>query len=83
MNRILGKAHSQRRRQTTEHSVSQSEPAAVTAAERLVRPTNLAWALADAAKPHLNAAERSDVYMSIGAGETFTAIKDRRGAICS
>jgi hypothetical protein len=76
MNRIFGKAHRQRRRQTTEHSVSQSEPARVTATERLVRPTNLAWALADAAKPHLNAAERSDVYVSIGVGETFAAIKD-------
>lgn len=41
-----------------------------------MRPTNLAWALADAAKPHLNAAERSDVYVSIGVGETFAAIKD-------
>jgi hypothetical protein len=36
----------------------------------------LAWALADAAKPHLKAAERTDVYVSIGVGETFTPIKD-------
>jgi hypothetical protein len=35
----------------------------------------LAWALADAAKPYLNAAERSVVYVSIGIGETFAAIK--------
>src|ERR1700758_2186240 len=37
--------------------------------------TNLAWALADAVKPYLCVAERNDVYVAIGAGETFTAIR--------
>jgi hypothetical protein len=36
---------------------------------------NVAWALADAVKPYLCAAERNDVYVAIGAGETFTAIR--------
>src|ERR1700730_12445843 len=44
------------------------------AAERHVRETSLAWALADATKPHLNAVERSDVHVTIGVGETFAAI---------
>jgi hypothetical protein len=39
-----------------------------------VRETSLAWALADATKPHLNAVERSDVHVTIGVGETFAAI---------
>jgi hypothetical protein len=34
----------------------------------------LAWALAHAAAPHLNAAERNDIYVAIGVGETFSAI---------
>jgi len=37
--------------------------------------TNLAWALADATKPYLCAVEREDVYVAIGAGETFAAIR--------
>jgi hypothetical protein len=36
---------------------------------------NLAWALADAAKPHLNAVERCHLFVAIGAGETFPAIR--------
>jgi hypothetical protein len=36
---------------------------------------NLAWALADAVKPHLNAVERSHLFVAIGAGETFPAIR--------
>jgi hypothetical protein len=36
---------------------------------------NLAWALADAAKPYLCAVERNDVYVAIGAGDTFVAIR--------
>jgi hypothetical protein len=36
--------------------------------------TNLAWALAEAAKPYLNAVERNDVYTAIGVGETSAAI---------
>lgn len=35
---------------------------------------NLAWALAEAAKPHLETLERSDVFVIIGAGEPFAAI---------
>jgi hypothetical protein len=75
MKRILGKARRQRRRQTSERSVSH-EPERVVTTERLVRERSLAWALAEAAKLHLNAVERSDVHVSIGVGETFAAIKD-------
>jgi len=35
---------------------------------------NLAWALIEAAKPHLNAGERNYVFVTIGAGDTFAAI---------
>jgi hypothetical protein len=31
-----------------------------------VRETSLAWALAEATNPHLNAVERSDVHLHIG-----------------
>ena len=41
----------------------------------LVQETALAWALADAVKPHLTAIERNHVFMAIGAGETFAAIR--------
>lgn len=34
----------------------------------------LAWALADAARPYLSAPELSAIHISIGVGETFTAI---------
>jgi len=37
--------------------------------------TTLAWALADAATPHLSAEERNDVHVAIGVGEAFTAIR--------
>jgi hypothetical protein len=43
--------------------------------ERVVREADLAWALVEAAKPHLSAVERNDVFMAIGAGDTFTAIR--------
>jgi hypothetical protein len=43
--------------------------------KRLVQETDLAWALADAARPYLCAVERDDVYVAIGAGETFAAIR--------
>ena len=36
---------------------------------------NLAWALALAAKPHLDAVERNYIFVAIGAGETFAAIR--------
>jgi hypothetical protein len=42
---------------------------------RVVHDAHLAWALADAAKPHLSAVERNDVFMAIGAGDTFAAIR--------
>ena len=35
---------------------------------------NLAWALAEAVKPRLSIAELNHVYVTIGTGETFTAI---------
>jgi hypothetical protein len=35
---------------------------------------NLAWALALAAKPHLDGLERNYTFVTIGAGETFAAI---------
>jgi hypothetical protein len=41
----------------------------------LVQETALAWTLAEAVKPHLSAIERSDVFIAIGAGETFAAIR--------
>ena len=40
-----------------------------------MRETSLAWALAEATNPHLNAVERSDVHITIGVGETFAAIR--------
>lgn len=36
---------------------------------------NLAWALALAAKPHLNVVERNGLFVAIGAGETFTVVR--------
>jgi hypothetical protein len=41
----------------------------------LVHETDLAWALANSARPYLCTVERNDVYTAIGAGETFTAIR--------
>jgi hypothetical protein len=42
---------------------------------RLVQEINLAWALAEAVKPYLSAVERNHVFMAIGAGENFSAIR--------
>ena len=56
--------------------MSQSEPGRTVAAVPFAKETALAWALADAAKPHLNGAERCDVYVAIGVGDTFAAIHD-------
>jgi hypothetical protein len=42
--------------------------------ERLVQETDLAWALAEAVKPHLSVMEHNAVFVAIGAGETFAAI---------
>jgi hypothetical protein len=41
----------------------------------LVQETDLAWALAEAVTPHLSAIERNHVFMAIGAGESFAAIR--------
>ena len=41
----------------------------------LVQETALAWALAEAVKPHLSAIERNHVFVTIGAGDTFAAIR--------
>lgn len=41
----------------------------------LVEETNLAWALAEAITPHLSAVERNHVFVVIGAGEAFAAIR--------
>jgi hypothetical protein len=43
--------------------------------EGRVQETKLAWALAEAVKPHLSAVERDRVFVSIGAGETFAVIR--------
>jgi hypothetical protein len=40
-----------------------------------VEETNLAWALVDAARPHLAASERNRVFVTVGAGDTFAAIR--------
>jgi hypothetical protein len=40
-----------------------------------VQEANLAWALIEAAKPHMNAGERNFVFVTVGAGDTFAAIR--------
>jgi hypothetical protein len=35
---------------------------------------SLAWALVEATTPHLSTAQRNDVHMAIGVGETFAAV---------
>ena len=75
MNRIVGIARRQRQRQKARHSMSRFEHECEVRFARLVREADLAWALAEATKPHLNTVERSHVYVAIGVGETFAAIK--------
>jgi hypothetical protein len=41
----------------------------------LVQEADLAWALAEAVKPYVSTVERNHVFMAIGAGETFAAIR--------
>ena len=41
-----------------------------------VQEMNLAWALIEVAKPHLNVLERNYVFVTTGAGDTFAAIHD-------
>jgi hypothetical protein len=43
-------------------------------AVRNEQEANLAWALIDAAKPHMNAGERNYAFVAVGAGDTFAAI---------
>src|ERR1700751_1134724 len=43
--------------------------------EHVVHEAKLAWAVAEAAKPYLNAVERNAVFVAIGAGDTFAAIR--------
>ena len=40
-----------------------------------VQEANLAWSLIDIAKPELDARERNHVFICIGAGDSFTAIR--------
>lgn len=40
-----------------------------------VQEVNLAWTLIDIAKPQLNARERNYIFITVGAGDTFTAIR--------
>jgi hypothetical protein len=43
--------------------------------EHVVDEAKLAWAVAEAAKPYLQAVERDAAFVAIGAGETFAAIR--------
>jgi hypothetical protein len=40
-----------------------------------LQEANLAWALIDAAKPRMNTGERNYAFVTVGAGDTFTAIR--------
>ena len=42
---------------------------------RNMQAANLAWALIEVAKPHMNAGERNYVFVTIGAGDIFAAIR--------
>jgi hypothetical protein len=44
-------------------------------AVRCTQETSLAWALIEAVKPQLNAVERNHVFVILGAGDTFLAIR--------
>ena len=72
----IARPRRQHRPEATAPSVSHSEPQRTVAAVPFAKETALAWALADAAKPHLNAVERCDVYIAIGVGDVFAAIHD-------
>jgi hypothetical protein len=43
----------------------------------------LAWALIDVVKPHLNIHERDIVFVTIGAGDTFAAIRQLLGLVAA
>jgi len=42
---------------------------------RNVQETKLAWALIEVAKPHMNTGERNYAFVTVGAGDTFAAIR--------
>jgi hypothetical protein len=42
---------------------------------RNAQAASLAWALIEAAKPHMNAGERNYVFVTVGAGDTFAAVR--------
>jgi hypothetical protein len=44
-------------------------------AVRNVEETKLAWAVIEAGIPHLSPCERNHVFVSVGAGDTFTTIR--------
>jgi hypothetical protein len=44
-------------------------------AMRNVQEANLAWALVEAAKPHLADRERTRVFVAVGAGDTYAVIR--------
>ena len=44
-------------------------------AVRNVEETKLAWALIDAVAPHLGSRERTPVFVTVGAGDTFATIR--------
>jgi hypothetical protein len=41
-----------------------------------VQETDLAWALAEVAERHLSLVERNDLYIAIGVGDTFAAVRN-------
>lgn len=43
--------------------------------KRLVDETKLAWSVVEAARPYLSDNERNAAYVALGAGDTFTAIR--------
>jgi hypothetical protein len=43
--------------------------------KRRVHEADLAWSVAEATKQYLTAIERDEVFVAIGAGETFAAIR--------
>jgi hypothetical protein len=42
---------------------------------RKIQEINLAWTLIDIAKPHMNAGEGHYAFVTVGAGDTFAAIR--------
>jgi hypothetical protein len=73
MKGIANKSQRQRRRTAAEYSGKGAERRLVTAVQ-VAEEADLAWALAEAAQPHLSAVERNEVYVAIGVGEAFAAI---------